>query len=560
MSFTGSLFSSVSGLKNHQALMDVIGNNISNVNTIGFKQSRISFAETFANTLSAGKKGTSTIGGINPNQIGLGAKISAIDRIWSQGPFERTGVATDVAIQGKGMFIVKSNGVTYFQRAGNFTFDQAGRLINPVNGAILQGKLANANGEIPSGNAISDIIIDQNQKLAAEPTKNVQWIGNLSSSTPIQRTQKVTINGNLSSSNAVGSVVNSNIIEIYNEDGKAFNLHINYTKSADNTWTLNYSVKDSSNQDLTPAISGSIAGLVFEQKDGKWQLNDASLAKFDGIQNRITNGANLLDFVIDAKSLTQEASADSALATQDGSKDSQAVSSIVTIYDSLGNKHNLTMKFVKVAENKWKYVIENLGNTGNVENGNGTLEFNPDGSIKSIVQDGKQVSTLQIKFNPSTGASSNQVINFNIGTVGSLSGISQTTASSNLNVLSQDGSEFAPLTNITINQFGIIEGVFANGKTKPLAQILVANFKNINGLESVGDGLYRVSPNSGEAVINEFGADSGSTLQTQVLEQSNVDIAEEFSKMIIAQRGFQANARVISATDNLLQEATNIVR
>ncbi len=560
MSFTGSLFSSVSGLKNHQSMMDVIGNNISNVNTIGFKQSRISFAETFANTLSAGKKGTSTIGGINPNQIGLGAKVSAIDRIWSQGPFERTGVATDVAIQGKGMFIVKSNGVTYFQRAGNFTFDQAGRLINPVNGAILQGKLANTNGEIPSGNAISDIIIDQNQKLAAEPTKNIQWIGNLSSSTPIQRTQKVTVNGNLSSSNAVGSIVNSNIIEIYNEDGKAFNLHVNYTKSADNTWTLNYSVKDSSNQDLTPPIDGSIAGLVFEQKDGKWLLNDASLAKFDGIQNRVTNSTNLLDFVIDAKSLTQEAAADSALASQDGSKESQEVSSIVTIYDSLGNKHNLTMKFVKVAENKWKYVIENLGNTGNVENGNGTLEFNSDGSIKSIVQDGKQVSTLQIKFNPSTGASTNQVINFNIGTVGSLSGISQTTASSNLNVLSQDGSEFAPLTNITINQFGIIEGVFANGKTKALAQILVANFKNINGLESVGDGLYRVSPNSGEAVINEFGADSGSTLQTQVLEQSNVDIAEEFSKMIIAQRGFQANARVISATDNLLQEATNIVR
>lgn len=560
MSFTGSLFSSVSGLKNHQSMMDVIGNNISNVNTIGFKQSRIGFAETFANTLSAGKKGTSSIGGINPNQIGLGAKISAIDRIWTQGPFERTGITTDVAIQGKGMFIVKNNGVMYFQRAGNFSFDNAGRLINPTNGAILQGKLANANGEIPSGNAITDIIIDQNQKLAAEPTKNVQWIGNLSSSTPISRTQKVSINGNLSSGNPVGAIVTSNIIEIYNEDGKAFNLHLNYTKTADNTWTLNYSVKDTNNQDLTPPITGSIEGLTFELKDGKWQLNDASLAKFDGTQNRVTNQANLLDFVIDGKLLTQEASADSALATQDGTKEAQSVSSIVTIYDSLGNKHNITMKFVKIAENRWKYTISNSSNTGSIENGNGTLEFNSDGSIKTITQEGKQVSSLQIKFNPSTGASTNQIINFNIGTVGSLSGISQTTASSNLNVLSQDGSEFAPLTNITINQFGIVEGVFANGKTKPLAQILVANFRNISGLESVGDGLYRVSPNSGEAIISEFGDDSANTLQTQVLEQSNVDIAEEFSRMIIAQRGFQANARVITATDNLLQEATNIVR
>ncbi|HOP49027.1 MAG TPA: flagellar hook-basal body complex protein [Ignavibacteriales bacterium] len=560
MSFTGSLFSSVSGLKNHQSMMDVIGNNISNVNTIGYKQSRISFAETFANTLTAGKKGNSTIGGINPNQIGLGAKISAIDRIWSQGPFERTGVSTDVAIQGKGMFIVKSNGVTYFQRAGNFTFDQDGRLINPTNGAILQGKMANANGEIPSGNAISDIIIDQNQKLAAEPTKNINWVGNLSSSTPVQRTQKVTVNGNLSSSNAVGANVSTNVIEIYNEDGKAFNLNVSYTKTADNTWTLNYSVKDTSNNDLTPPIAGSISGLVFEMKDGKMVLNDASKAKFDGVANRITSSANLLDFVIDAKAITQDASADAAIATQDGSKEAKAVSSIVTVYDSLGNKHNINLKFVKVAENKWKYTIENTSNSGTIENGNGTLEFNSDGSIKSIVQDGKQVSSLQVKFNPSTGASTNQIINFNIGTVGSLSGISQTTASSNLNVLSQDGSEFAPLTNITINQYGVVEGVFANGKTKALAQILVANFKNIQGLEGIGDGLYRVSPNSGEAVITEFGADSGSNLQTQVLEQSNVDIAEEFSKMIIAQRGFQANARVITATDNLLQEATNIVR
>jgi flagellar hook protein FlgE len=179
MSFLRSLFSGVSGLRNHQVMMDVIGNNISNINTIGFKSARVSFSETFAQTLRGATQPSSESGGTNPLQVGLGMNISSIDTIFTQGNLETTGQVTDLAIQGNGFFIVKKGGKNYFTRAGAFRFDANGNLVDSATGAIVQGKMADASGVVPPGAKLEDIKIPFGQKSPAKATSLIKLTGNL---------------------------------------------------------------------------------------------------------------------------------------------------------------------------------------------------------------------------------------------------------------------------------------------------------------------------------------------------------------------------------------------
>lgn len=148
MSLLNSLFSGVSCLRNHQAMMDVISNYIPNVNTIGYKGSRVTFSDTFNKIIRYGSNPTDTAGGTNTFQIGLGMKMNSVDRNWTQGTFEGTGIVTVLALQGKGLFILENNGERFYSRAGAFIFDAQGRLVNSQNGAIVQGKVANEEGII----------------------------------------------------------------------------------------------------------------------------------------------------------------------------------------------------------------------------------------------------------------------------------------------------------------------------------------------------------------------------------------------------------------------------
>jgi flagellar hook protein FlgE len=164
-----------------------------------------------------------------------------------------------------------------------------------------------------------------------------------------------------------------------------------------------------------------------------------------------------------------------------------------------------------------------------------------------------------VQFSPASGAESEE-IEFNFGEIGYFEGITQTASNSVISALNQNGSAAASLSNLNVDQYGYVVGIFSNGQSRQLAQILLATFPNRNGLISVGENMYQVSANTGDVLIAEPGENSGTTIQSGALEQSNVDLSEEFTKMIVAQRGFQANARVITTSDTLLQEITNLVR
>lgn len=539
MSLLNSLFSGVSGIRANQTMMDVIGNNISNVNSIGFKGSRVTFSDAFHQFVRFGTNPTETSGGTNAFQVGLGTKISSIDRNWNQGTFERTGLLTDLALQGQGLFVLNSNGQKFYSRAGTFNFDANGKLVHSQNGAIVQGKVATADGIIPPGNNLEDIVIDPNLKLPAVATTYAKWGGNLSSISTITPSEKYVQSGNINSTLAVGdSVEDSNLI--YDENGNEYRLNITYTKTAADTYDMNYELKDSND---TTVIGPTTQSVSFDPVTGE-MLNPPTI--------NITDATLGINFNLDVSTVTQLSTSTTLSSAVDDNREPTIINGTLTIFDSLGNPHTLTLRYTKTATNSWNWTASVPASSGTLTGNKGTITFNSDGSINTISPNPPVLS-----FVPSSGASL-QNIELDFGK--SFDGITQTSANSVISALNQNGSASATLADLSIDQYGNIVGVFSNGYSRNLAQIMLASFPNLSGLTSVGDNMYTVSANSGDPYVGTAGEETGTTIQSGALEQSNVDLSEEFTRMIVSQRGFQANARVITVSDSLLQEITNLIR
>ncbi len=544
MSLLNSLFSGVSGLKNHQSMMDVISNNIANVNTIGYKGSRVTFSDTFNKIIRYGSNPSETSGGTNTFQIGLGMKLSSVDRNWTQGTFEGTGIATDLALRGKGLFVLENNGERFYSRAGTFIFDAEGRLVNSQSGAIVQGKVANEEGIVPPGNYLEDVVIDSNLRLPAVATTDISWGGNLDSSSSLTRSESFIQTGNINATLLVGeSATNSNTV--YDEMGNKYTFNVTYTKTAANTYNMIYDLKDANGVSV---VGPTTVPVVFDPATGAM----LTMGGNPPAPINITNATLGINFSFDPTDVTQTANSTTLASTVDANRKPTIVTGSVTIFDSLGSPHTLTLKFTKVSNNNWAWACSVPGPSGTLTGNNGTISFNSNGSIASVSPNPPVVT-----FTPSGGASSQNIV-LNLGE--QFNGITQTSSSSVVSALSQNGSAAASLSNINIDQYGYIVGVFSNGQSRSLAQILVATFPNLNGLLSVGDNLFTVSANTGDPLIGAPGETTGTTIQSGALEQSNVDLSEEFTRMIVSQRGFQASARVVTVSDTLLQEITNLVR
>lgn len=556
MALLNSLFSGVSGLRNHQAMMDVIGNNIANVNTIGYKGSRVTFSDTFNQLIKSGTNPTEDGGGgTNSMQVGLGMKVNSIDRNWNQGTFERTGITTDLALQGDGLFVLNNNGTQQYSRAGAFIFDADGKLVNPQNGAVVQGKVANGLGEIPSGNSIQDINIDKNLKLPAKATTDVTWGGNLESGSATLRTDIIEMSGNYKSDDTnVNTNADSQTYSIYGVDGTEYQIVLDYSNTAaaggnPATYTVNYTINDKDGNALSPALTGSQV-LTFDTSTNKCTTDPLA----------IYGDSGNIDFDLSFASLRSGTSSTAVSTKIDKGETAAVETGTVTVYDSLGTAHSMTISYKHIDSGAWSWEVAEPS-SGELNSGaNGTINFNADGTIQSISQDGNLVidpDLPQISFQPDSGADA-MLVNLDFGT--GTNGITQTSLSSQIAALSQDGAASASLSNLNIDQYGNIVGIFTNGESQTLAQVMVATFNNLNGLTSIGDNMYQVSANAGDPRIAEPGTDSSTTIQSGALEQSNVDLSEEFTKMIVSQRGFQANARVVTTADALLQEITNLIR
>ncbi len=413
-----SLYAGVSGLRNHQTRLDVIGNNIANVNTVAFKASRVTFKEAFSQLLQGASRPPGDLGGVNPIQIGSGMNIGSVDQLFTQGTLESTGQMTDLAIQGDSFFVVSNGARRFYTRAGNFQLDADGRLISANNGYVVQGINADTSGNFSSSSRIGGIMLPFGQK------------------SPPRVTDAITITGNLNASAAVGD---------------------------------------------THSIG-------------------------------------------------------------------------VTVYDSSGAPHNLEIVFTNTAPGEWDW--EATASDADPIAGTGTVTFNPDGTLATFTYPGGG-STLTIT---PTGAGDPFDVELLAGTVGDFDGLSGFSNASNAVVASQNGYQSGDLESIAIDAFGVITGFFSNGVSHALAQIALARFNNPSGLLRNGDNMFAESANSGLAVLGFAGTSNQSTVTPGALENSNVDLSQEFTSMIVTQRGFQANARVITTSDEMLNELVNLRR
>ena len=388
-----SLFSGISGLRAHQAMLDVTGNNIANVNTVGFKSSLTQFQDTLSQELKGAGAPQAGVGGTNPAQVGLGVRVAGITTNFQQGAAQLTSRSTDMMINGDGFFTVRSGSEQLYTRAGSFNFDSLGQLVT-ADGGLVQGWAA-TNGVIDTNKPLTDLKLPIGTLMGAKATVNATFAGNLPS-------------------DAATATVLNRTIPVYDSAGNQRTLSLTFTCTA-GAWTV--------------GATDGVATLAPQAMtfNGTGALTGPASVTVDGI-------------AVDLSALTGFA--------------------------------GLT-------------------------------------SVEAGRQDGQAAGTLQ---------------------------------------------------SFALNEDGTLVGQFSNGLKEPIGQLALASFTNPTGLEKAGGSLYRTTTNSGAPMVGTAGTSGRGALAGGALEMSNVDLAAEFTNLIIAQRGYQANARVITTSDELLQELVNLKR
>jgi flagellar hook protein FlgE len=408
-----SMSTALSGLRNHQVMIDIVGNDIANVSTVGFKGSVAVFSDVLSQTLNGVQAPGGAAGGTNPAQIGLGSRLVGTQQSFTQGAIQRTERNSDVAIQGDGFFVVGNGTDEFYTRAGSLNLDANGRL-STIDGTLVKGWQAGANGTIDTNEAIGTIEIRVGDLLPPDQTTTVNIGGNLSANAPL---------GTRSDMSAL----------TYDEQGRAISLNLSFEKTAANEWTV----------------------------------------------SATANGA------------------------------------AVTLADNV-------------------------------------LTFGADGEMVSPADRNIDIAANGIAGMPLP-------VSLQLGTAGGPARLTQFAGETSAGINQQNGSAAGSLQSFDISPDGTILGTYSNGRSRPIGQLALAVFANPGGLERVA-GAWRSTPNSGIAQIGAANTGGRGTMLAGSLEMSNVDLAEEFTRLIVAQRGFQGNARVITASDEVLQEVVNLKR
>ena len=552
-----SMYSAVSGLKTHQTRMDVIGNNIANVNTVAFKSSSVTFSDILYQTTSnaSGANATTGTGGVNAKQIGLGTTAAATKvSITSAGASETTGNPFDIRLTDKNstnFFIVNNGSENVFTRSGSFYVDGSGNLCMSSTGYTVMGwQVDETTGEIRK-DTVSALRIMQEKNLTSAP----------------EATTQATIAG----------VLDENDADVKSDAGKVMNLNfydnLGYQYTAkfaikatgtDGKYTVELtSILDSNNKNIIDGWSQDEISSLFGTVDTKAVVGKYKFA--DGFK---TKGGKIYADTKDGEvELTDKGD---GIFTGNGATGTPYTYKLSDIYDGLSATIQGYIANGKKDEkgNPYNYSIDTT--TGEVTvtttKASHELEFDTaTGKFKSIGKEPKSVTlnlnTLTKGFNTNGNFSNinvdfTQCLNYNNSgksTIGADAGAVDGTTGK--------GRKLGAMTGISIDTSGRIYGTYDNGNTELLGQIAVAQFSNASGLEKVGESCYRTTLNSGEfdGIGVEISAD-GSSMTTGELEMSNVDLSSEFTSMITTQRGFQANSRVITTSDTLLEELVNLKR
>jgi flagellar hook protein FlgE len=589
MASTTALFTGLSGLAVNARRLDVIGNNIANVNTIAFKSNRMILSPTFSRNFSLGSAPATNTGGTNPGQIGLGAVIAGTQRNFNDGSISATGVATDVAIEGDGFFIVDSAGEQLYTRAGAFQLNSANELVT-ISGAKVQGY-----GVDPQFNIITGTLQDLNIPLGtltlAEASRNVTFNGNLNASGVIATTGSILTNRAFYTDAALTTLLDAATMATYDLTQVGNDLYIDdgaggsFLAFEGGAGTiLTASGMEKGGKDLgehsfafsaTPVAGTDDNGVYLSDfmsfMDQVLGLDDTAISGeslgggitfADGVMTITGNEGTAQDLDIETGDIvaTNNGAGISQpfVMSKTGQADGESVRTSFVVYDSLGTPLTVDLTFVLQSTtagegSTWEFMAES-SDTANLDRivGLGVVEFDANGRFLSatnqqfsLLRDNGAVTPLTVQMNFDTATDAITAL---------------TDTSSNLAAVFQDGSPIGTLSQFSIGDNGVISGSFTNGLTRNIGQIALAKFANNAGLVDAGNNLFRVGPNSGTALITEpldFGT---GRLIGAALELSNVDLSQEFINMILTSTGYSASSRVITVTDQLIDELLLLVR
>ncbi|MFO0828872.1 MAG: flagellar hook-basal body complex protein [Phycisphaerales bacterium] len=580
MASTTAFFTGLSGLTANARRLDVIGNNIANVNTTAFKSNRLSFTPNFSRNFSLGTAPSAVSGGTNPGQIGLGVQATSTQRNFGNGAIGTTGVASDLAIEGDGFFIVDVGTSRYYTRDGEFLRNPANDLVTKTGGQVM-GYGVDSSFNIVEGNLVP-LNIPVGTMTLAEATRNVVLNGNMNAAGAVATSGSVHTSAAMFTDAGLTTPINATTDlttqDVYISDGAGGSTLA--FDSATNPKTITISGVEKGGKDIgtksfafsaTPVTgtdgNGVTMGDFTTWLDGVLGLDANNVGTASNLGGGATiNGSGQLvvtgnegesqDLAIDTVDFTVSspgAGLGNPLSmTATSPANGESVRTSFVVYDSLGTALTIDVTMVLQSTTTsggttWEYLAESNDNDAASRLlGTGELTFDANGHFT-----GSSNSTFSV-------ARTNGAVDPLVVTMAFQSGAnavsSLTDVTSNLAAVYQDGSAIGTLSNFSIGTDGVISGSFSNGLTRTIGQVALAKFTNSGGLVDAGNNFFQVGPNSGSALVTtplQFGA---GRIVGGALELSNVDLSQEFINMILASTGYSAASRVITTTDDLIKQ------
>ncbi|HWG43738.1 MAG TPA: flagellar hook-basal body complex protein [Gemmataceae bacterium] len=546
-----SLLAGVSGLQANQQMLNVVGNDLANLNTTGFKTQSSLFSDLLYQTLSPASASQNG-GGTNPLQVGFGTMTSTLETNFTQGALTTTGNPLDVALQGQGFFVANNGTQNLYTRAGAFNIDAAGYLVDPATSFKIQrtGTVGEGSATSPAFQtaSVSDIKIPLGTGIPGQASTNVTLQGNLSAQAlgPLAQTLTTAATFQSGGSPATGTTTLNSLADNQSayQAGDSIVLQGTTTTGAAVNATLAVGPATTLN-DVLAAINTNFPG---------------STASLDSSGNVViqanTTGPSKLQLSITDAVGNQGASSwgSHGLQATTMGQNGDTVNGAIQVFDSQGTAHNLSLTFQKQAPNTWNLTASIPASDGTMINGTVTgITFNSDGSFRQVSGSGS--ISFQI-----IGLSAPQTVALNFGSPNGFNGVTQFGGPSSAAATTQDGYAAGTLSSVSITQDGVVNGIFTNGRIFSLAQLAVAQFTNPAGLNREGQNYYSATINSGVPLIAGGQAGGRGSIQEGSLESSNVDVSLAFTQLITAQQGYQVNARSISIGTQVLQDLVSIIR
>jgi len=571
MASTTAMLTGLSGLNAQSRRLEVIGNNISNVNTTAYKSTRLLFAPSLSRNISLGTSPSAASGGTNPGQIGLGVSVAGTQRNFTSGALSTTGISSDLAVEGDGFFIVERAGQQFYTRAGAFQLNSERALVTQ-NGARVQGYAVDDDYNIIEGGLV-DLEIPIGTQTLAEATENVNLAGNLNAGGDVATQPSITLFDQpfVDVADSATPLTGASLLVDVDDPAApgsplfAAGQTIRLADVMKGGRTLPQADLPITGTTTVADLMNFIEGALGIAPGQAYPDGSTSGVTIDGagvisVTGNIGEANSIMlddtDFrLLDAGGTEIQ---EGLSFTQTQAADGESVSTSASIFDSLGTRLfvDITMVFQSADSSgtTWQYYVESADDTDvDLAVGTGTVSFDNFGRLTTPGPVSVSVDRLD------TGAVDPLTFNLNFDSGSqSVTALSEESGVSTLGVPFQDGVELGILSNYSVGDDGVITGGFTNGQTRVIGQVVMATFSNPEGLVDSGNNLFQTGPNSGAPLVGpplQFGA---GRVVGGALELSNVDLGAEFINMILTTTGYSAASRVITTTDQLLQRLVNI--